>query len=51
MKNLLSRSVTLGFWLFVAWQVAGVLILLNNFDLVLEVYNFTLAEIQQRGGK
>ena len=41
MKKLLQGGVTLGIYLFVGYQVIGLLILLNNLDLLVEVFQTT----------
>jgi len=41
----LGRGVTVAFFI---WQVAGLLILLTNLDLVVEVYQTAVLEMQQR---
>jgi hypothetical protein len=44
MLKILWRSVTVAFW---TWQIASLLILLYNFDMVVEVYQQSLRITQQ----
>jgi hypothetical protein len=47
MKNLLSSTVTIFKVFFWVWQAASVLILLYNFDMVVEMYTNSLSMTQE----